>query len=107
MQFVQYVSDVTVQNLNCTHMWAGIVPFLPDTSTFGQFTVQNSNFSNIEADAISTFSSWMIKGSNFTSIGGNGIVNPYGVTTVSDNVFVDITGSNMLSTGGSFVTETP
>ena len=103
MQFVQYVNSVTIQNLNCLSMWIGIAPYLPDSNFFTDFTVVNSHFRNVATDAIDTYGSWNILNSRFISIAGNGIVNPYGVTAVSGNTFLNIGGSDMLSTGGTFV----
>ena len=41
-------------------MWAGIAPNLPDSATFGDFTIGNSQFSKIGTDAISTYGQWKI-----------------------------------------------
>ena len=103
MQFALYVRNVTINNLSCSNMWAGISPLLPDSAIFGGFSVINSQFSGIGTDGITTYGLWKISTSRFTNIKGNGIVNPFGVTTVSGNTFVNIKGSNMLSTGGTFV----
>jgi hypothetical protein len=105
MQFVQYVSGVNINNLTCSNMWAGIAPYLPDSTAFTDFTVMNSQFSNIGTDAITTYGQWKVFTSTFTSVSGNGIVNPFGVTTVSGDTFLDIGGTDMLSTGGTFVTQ--
>jgi hypothetical protein len=86
-------------------MWAGIAPYLPDSATFGDFTIENSQFSKIGTDAISTYGQWTISTSTFASVVGNGIVNPFGATTVSGDTFLDIGGTDMLSTGGTFVTQ--
>jgi hypothetical protein len=83
MQFALYVSKVTISDLHCSGMWAGISPLLPDTATFGGFSVTNSEFSGIATDAIMTYGSWKISTSTFTDIFGNAVVNPYGVTTLS------------------------
>ncbi len=105
MQFVQYVSGVNINNLTCSNMWAGIAPYLPDSATFGDVTIGNSQFSKIGTDAISTYGQWKISTSTFASVVGNGIVNPFGITTVSGDTFFDIGGTDMLSTGGTFVTQ--
>jgi hypothetical protein len=105
MQFVQYVSGVNINNLTCSNMWAGVAPYLPDSATFSDFTIGNSQFSRIGTDAISTYGQWKISTSTFASVVGNGIVNPFGVTTVSGNTFMDIGGTDLLSTGGTFVTQ--
>ena len=34
MQFVRYVSNVNITNLNCSNMWAGIAPYLPASGAF-------------------------------------------------------------------------
>jgi hypothetical protein len=38
-------------------------------------------------------------------VAGNGIVNPLGVIRVGGNTFMNISGSDMLSTGGSFAVQ--
>jgi hypothetical protein len=58
MQFVQYVSGVNINNLTCSNMWAGVAPYLPDSASFGDFTIENSQFSNIGTDAITTYGQW-------------------------------------------------
>lgn len=105
MQFVQYVSGVNINNLTCSNMWVGIAPYLPNSTGFTDFAVTNSHFSNIGTDAITTYGQWKISMSTFTSVVGNGILNPFGVTTVSGDTFVDIGGTDLLSTGGTFVTQ--
>lgn len=105
MQFVQYVSAININNLRCSDMWTGIAPYLPDSTVFTDFTVTNSQFANIETDAVTTYGNWNIFQSTFTSVAGNGIVNPFGVTTVSGNTFLQIGGIDMLSTGGTFVSQ--
>ncbi len=105
MQFVQDVSGVNINNLMCSNIWAGIATYLPDSATFGDFTIENSQFSKIGTDAISTYGQWTISTSTFASVVGNGIVNPLGVTLVSGDTFLDIGGTDMLSTGGTFVTQ--
>src|SRR5579871_919677 len=105
MQFVQYVRGVNISNLTCTNMWTGIAPYLPDSTSFGDFTVENSQFSNVGTDAVTTYGQWKISTSSFASVAGNGIVNPFGETMVSGDTFVNIGGTNMLSTGGTFVTQ--
>jgi hypothetical protein len=103
MQFVQYVSGVHIENLSCSNMWIGIAPYLPASSMFNDFTVTNSQFTNIGTDAIDTYGGWKVLNTEFVSVSGNGIVNPFGVTTLEANTFVNIGGSDMLSSGGSFV----
>ena len=103
MQFVQYVSGVQVRDLNCTNMWTGIGPYLPDPVFFNDFIVTGSQFTTITTNAIQTYGSWGVFDNSFRSIGGNGIVNPFGVTVVASNTFANVAGSNTLSTGGSFV----
>ena len=84
-------------------MWAGIAPYFPDSENFGNFKVANSAFQNIATDAIVTWGDWSILSNNFSSVGANGIVNPFGVTTVGNNTFLDVSGNDTLSTGGTFV----
>ena len=36
MHFVQYVSPIRIQDLNCSDMWAGIGPYLTDPVFFQQ-----------------------------------------------------------------------
>lgn len=105
MQFVQYVSGVNINNLSCSNMWAGIAPYLPDSATFSDFTLTKSQFSNIGTDAVTTYGNWKVFTSTFTSVAGNGILNPFGVTTVSTDTFLGIGGTDMLSTGGTYVTQ--
>lgn len=107
MQFEQYVSNVNINNLSCSHMWAGIAPYQPDPNTFTNFRVTNSQFDFIATDAIQTFGSWSIFSDTFVVVGGNAIVNPFGITAVGGNVFTGVAGSDMLSTGGTFVNQTP
>ena len=103
MQFVQYVSGVHIEDLSCSNMWIGIAPYLPASSMFNDFTVTNSRFRNIGTDAIETYGGWKVLHTEFVSVSGNGIVNPFGVTMLEANTFVNIGGSDMLSSGGSFV----
>jgi len=107
MQFVQYVSNVNINNLNCSNMWAGIAPYLPTAGVFSDFTVTNSQFTNIATNGIETYGSWNISNTGFGSIAGDGIVADSGVTTVSGDTFTNIGGSDMYSAGGSFVVLTP
>jgi hypothetical protein len=107
LQFVQYVSDVNINNLSCSNMWAGIAPYLPDPASFSNFMVTNSQFANIATDAIQTYGSWSVFDDVFISVGGNAIVNSSGVTAVGGDLFIDIAGSDMLSDGGTFVTQSP
>lgn len=102
MRFVNYVSNVQINNLNCFDMWAGIISYLPASNEFYNFTVRTSYFENIATDAVQTYGSWDIFDSRFESIVGNGIVNPYGITTVDGNTFIDIGGRDLLSIGGTF-----
>lgn len=107
MQFVEHVSNVHISDLNCHDMWKGIAPYLPASSGLNGFTIDTSNFENIETDAVETFGAWNISGSQFKSIAGNGIVNPNGITTVYGNTFTNIGGTDMLPEGGSFILEGP
>lgn len=106
MQFVLYVSDVKIDNLNCSNMWAGIAPYLPMSGAFDNFTVTNSKFRNIRTNGIETYGSWTVSNTNFESIAGNGIMADSGVTTVSADTFTNIGGSDMSSAGGTFVAGT-
>jgi hypothetical protein len=106
MQFVQYVSAVNINNLNCSNLWAGIAPYLPAFGAFNDFTVTNSHFTNVATNGIETFGQWSVVDNRFESIAGSGIVADSGVTTVSENRFTNI-GTDMYSAGGSFVVLTP
>jgi len=103
MVFVQYVLVVNVQNLTCSNIWAGIAPYDVVSGAFDNFSVSNSDFTNIATNAIESYGSWTVTDSTFTGIGGDGILNIGGVATVSGNVFTNIGGSNMSSNGGTFV----
>lgn len=105
VQFIQYVRTVHINNLNCSDMWVGLAPYLPAPGSFGGVSVTGSQFTNIATNAIETYGDWNISNASFASIAGNGIVNPSGVTAVYGNTFTDIGGSNMLSTGGTFVVQ--
>jgi hypothetical protein len=105
MQFVNYFRSVKIDNLNCVHVHAGIRSFLPSRNAFDGFTVRSSYFENIATDAVQTYGSWRIFDSTFESIGGNGIVNPHGVTMVYGNTFIHIVGRDMLPIGGTFVVD--
>jgi hypothetical protein len=107
MQFVQYVSNVNITNLNCSNMWAGIAPYLPAAGAFNDFTATNSQFTNIATNGIETFGQWNIFNSSFRSIAGNGIRADSGVTTVSGDTFTNIAGKDLYSGGGTFVASTP
>ena len=107
MQLVEYVSAVNIDNLNCSNMSAGISLYQPAAGTFSDFTVTNSQFTNIATNGVETYGTWMISNTSFGSIVGNGIVADSGVTTVSGNTFTNIGGSDMYSAGGSFVVLTP
>lgn len=107
MQFVQYVSVVNISNLNCSNMWAGIAPYEPATGACSDFTVTNSQFTNIGTNGIESYGQWNVFRTSFQSIAGNGIVADTGVTTVSEDAFTNIGGSDMYSAGGSFVVLTP
>jgi hypothetical protein len=102
MQFVQYVSSVSIDNLQCSNMWAGIAPYLPSQDFFADFHVTNSHFSGIATNGIQTFGSWSVAGSTFDSIGGDGILNTYGVTAVASDTFTNIGGTNLGEDGGTF-----
>lgn len=102
MVFVQYASGVNINDLRCASMWAGIASILPVSGAFDDYTVRNSKFGNIPTNAIETYGGWSISGSSFLSLRGNGIANPFGVTTVCGNTFTGIGGSDMLSMGGTF-----
>ena len=102
MQFLQYVSNVQINNLKCFDMWGGITSSYPVANKFSNFTVQASYFANVATDAVQTSGSWYIFDDRFESVGGNGIVNVGGVTTVCANTFVGIVGRDMLSVGGTF-----
>ena len=47
MQFVQYVGAVNINNLNCSNVWADIAPYAPASGAFDDFSVTNSQFTNI------------------------------------------------------------
>ena len=104
LQFVQYVSDVSISNLNCSNMWAGIRPYLPSSGAFTGFRAADSEFTKIATNAIETYGHWNVMNSTFDSVAGNGIYNPFGVTEVSGNTFTNIGGSDLDAAGGTFVT---
>jgi hypothetical protein len=107
MQFVQYVSNVNINHLSCSNMWAGIAPYLPVSGAFTDFNLSNSVLTNIATNGVETYGQWNISDTSFESIAGNGIVADFGVTTVSGDTFTNIGGSNMSSAGGSFVVLAP
>lgn len=107
MEFVQYVSNVNINHLNCLNMWAGIAPYLPVSGAFTDFNLSNSVLTNIASNGVETYGQWNISDTSFGSIAGNGIMADSGVTTVSGDTFTNIGGSNMSSAGGSFVVLTP
>ncbi len=107
MQFVQYVKAVNINNLNCSNMWAGIAPYDPAMGAYSDFTVTNSQFTNIGTNGIESYGQWIVFNTSFQSIAGNGIVADSGVTTVSGDPFTNIDGSDMYSNGGSFVVLSP
>lgn len=105
MQFVEYVSAVKINNLNCSDMWVGIGPYLPVEGGFYNYVLTKSQFANIASDAVQTYGGdWRIYGNNFESVGGSGIVNFGGLDLVDSNSFVDIGGSDMFAAGGTFAT---
>ena len=107
MQIVQYVSAVNIDNLHCSNMWAGIAPYAPASAAFNDFTVTNSQFTNIATNSVETYGQWSISNTSFGLIAGNGIQADSGVTTVSRDTFANIGGSDMYSTGGTFVVLAP
>jgi len=107
VQLVEYVSDVNIDNLDCSNMWAGIAPYLPATGAFSDFKVTNSQFINVATNGVETYGLWNISNSTFGSIDGNGIVADSGVTTVSGNIFTNIGGTDLYSAGGTFVVLMP
>jgi hypothetical protein len=106
MQLVQYVSAVNINNLNRSNM-TGIAPYVPASSASNDFSVTNSQFTNIATNGIETYGQWNISNTSFGSIAGNGIVSDSGLTTVSADTFTNIGGSDMFSAGGIFVVLTP
>jgi hypothetical protein len=107
MQFVQYVSAVNISNLKCSNMWAGIAPYAPVSGAFNNFSVTNSQFTNIASNGIETYGEWNVFKTSFSSIAGNGIVADSGITTISGDSFTNIGGSDTYSAGGSFANMTP
>jgi hypothetical protein len=107
MQFVQYVSAVNIDNLNCSNMWAGIAPYAPASGAFDRFTVTNSQFTSIATNGVEAYGQWNVFNPSFGSIAGNVIVADYGMTTLSRDTFTNIGGSDMYSAGGTFVVLTP
>jgi len=103
MQFTQYVRLVTIQKLNCSNMWAGIIPYLPVQNGFQDYRLTNSQFTNISTNALVTFGGAGIFHNTFNGIGGDGIVNLSGPDLVWNNTFVNVAGSNMVAQGGTFV----
>jgi hypothetical protein len=103
LQFVQYVSDVNISNLNCSNMWAGIAPYQPISGAFSDFTVMGSTFNDIASNGIEAYGQWHIFQTTFGSIAGNAIVSDSGITAVSRLSFNKIGVSDMYSAGGSFV----
>jgi hypothetical protein len=106
MQFVQYVNRVNISYLSCSNMWLGVAPYLV-TSGYYDYTVTNSQFTNISTDAVMTYGGGRIFDSAFDGVGGNGIVNLFGEDFVCNNTFANVAGSNMLSRGGTFVSYVP
>ena len=102
MLFVQYVSGLNINDLKCASMWAGIDPILLVSGAFDDYTVRNSKFGNIPTNAIETYGGWKHIRQQLPVPAGNGIANPFGVTTVCGDTFTGIGGSDMLSTGGTF-----
>jgi hypothetical protein len=101
MQFVQYVTAVNIDNFNCSNMWVGIAPYAPAAGVFNDFTVTNSQFTNIATNGVETYGQWNIFNTTFGPIAGNGIMADAGVTTVSRDTFTNIGGSDMLAAGGA------
>jgi hypothetical protein len=54
MQFLQVVTAVNITNLNCSNLWAGIAVGLTAPRAFNDFTVTNSQFTNIATNGIET-----------------------------------------------------
>ncbi len=107
MQFVQYVSAVSISNLNCSNMWAGIAPSAPVPGSSGNFRLMNSQFTNIGTNGVETYGQWSIRNTSFGSIIDSAIVADPGVVTVFGNTFTGIGVTDMYSAGGSFVELTP
>ncbi len=107
LQFVQYVSQVRINGLQCSNMWAGIAPYLPVPGAFSQFIVTNALFSDIATNAVQTFGDWTVHDSTFRSVQGDGILNTFGVTDVSGNTFINIGGKDLDAEDGASFTGTP
>lgn len=101
-KFTGHVRQIGISSLNCLNMGYGIEPVAP-AAAFTDFTITNSNFTNIATNGIETYGAWTILDTIFENVAQNGIFNPFGVTTVSGNTFTNVGGSDMLSGGGSFV----
>lgn len=101
-KFTGYVQQVNVSFLNCLNMGYGIEPVTP-SATFTDFTLTNSDFTNIATNGIETYGTWTVLNTRFENIVQNGIFNSFGVTTVLGNTFTNVGGSDMLSGGGSFL----
>ena len=107
MEFTQYVSDISINNLNCSGMWAGIVPYLPDATTFRHFTVTDSQLTNIATTGIEAYGNWSISNTVFGSIDGDAIVSVFGTTTVIADTFTNIGGNDTYEDGGTIVVSSP
>lgn len=107
MQLVQYVNRVNIKDLSCSDMWIGVAPYLVAPGGFYDYTLADSQFTNISNDALMTYGGATIVGNKFDGVGANAIVNLGGEDLVSNNEFVNVAGANMLAQGGTFVSYTP
>jgi hypothetical protein len=82
-----------------------VAHYLPASGAFNDFTVTNSQFTNIGTNGIETCVSLCLMEclphfhTSFGSIAGNVIMSDSGVTTVSGDTFTEIGGADMYSPG--------
>jgi hypothetical protein len=96
------VSALTIQNLNCQNMWAGVYPSAPTAGKMTNNTIAASNFSNIANDAVTTYGSSTVANTVFSSVKGCAVVSTSGATALSANQFISGSGCNTFANGGTF-----
>jgi hypothetical protein len=101
VQMFKAVSALTIQNLDCRNMWAGVYPVAPTAGAMTN-TIAASNFSNIANDAVIAYGSWTVADTIFSFVKGCAIVSTSGVTILSADQFNNGSGCNSFANGGTF-----
>jgi len=102
VQMINAVSALTIQNLNCQNMWAGVYPIAPTAGAMTNNTIAASSFADIANDAVTTYGSSIVANTVFSSVTGCAIVSTSGAATLSADQFISGSGCNTFADGGAF-----